>query len=79
MSKSLNINAPQIVQTRNTLNAVPSGSTATPDENVKYVPQTLTDAQKAQARQNIVLQILKMYFHIYLLIQDLLYIFQLFL
>ena len=53
MSKSLNINAPQIVQTRNTLNAVPSGSTATPDENVKYVPQDLTEAQKAQARQNI--------------------------
>ena len=53
MSKSLNINAPQIVQTRNTLNAVPSGSTATPDENVKYVPQDLTDAQKAQARENI--------------------------
>lgn len=53
MSKSLTINAPQIVQTRDTLNAVPSGSTTTPDENVKYVPQTLTDAQKAQARQNI--------------------------
>lgn len=53
MSKSLNINAPKIVQTRNTLNAVPSGSTAEPDYNVKYVPQTLTDAQKAQARANI--------------------------
>lgn len=53
MSKSLNINAPQIVQTRNTLNAVPSGSTAEEDYNVKYVPQSLTDAQKAQARQNI--------------------------
>lgn len=53
MSKSLNINVPQIVQTRDTLNAVPSGSTATPDENVKYVPQDLTEAQKAQARQNI--------------------------
>ena len=53
MSKSLNINAPQIVQTRNTLNAVPSGSTAEPDYTVKFVPQTLTDAQKAQARQNI--------------------------
>lgn len=53
MSKSLNINAPQIVQTRNTLNAVPSGSTAEPDENVKFVPQTLTEAQQAQARQNI--------------------------
>ena len=53
MSKSLNINAPQIVQTRNTLNAVPSGSTAEPDYNVKYVPQDLTEAQKAQARQNI--------------------------
>ena len=53
MSKSLQINAPQIVQTRNTLNAVPSGSTATPDYSVKYVPQDLTEAQKAQARQNI--------------------------
>lgn len=53
MSKSLTINAPQIVQTRNTLNAVPSGSTATPDENVKYVPQDLTEEQQAQARQNI--------------------------
>lgn len=53
MSKSLTINAPQIVQTRNTLNAVPSGSTAEPDYNVKYVPQDLTEAQQAQARQNI--------------------------
>lgn len=53
MSKSLNINVPQIVQTRDTLNAVPSGSTATPDYSVKYVPQDLTEAQKAQARQNI--------------------------
>lgn len=53
MSKSLNINAPQIVQTRNTLNAVPSGSTAEPDYNVKFVPQTLTEEQQAQARQNI--------------------------
>lgn len=53
MSKSLNINVPQIVQTKDTLNAVPSGSTATPDENVKYVPQDLTEAQKAQARENI--------------------------
>ena len=53
MSKSLTINAPQIVQTRNTLNAVPSGSTAEPDYNVKYVPQDLTEEQQAQARQNI--------------------------
>ena len=53
MSNSLTINVPKIVQTRNTLNAVPSGSTAEVDNNVKYVPQTLTDAQKAQARQNI--------------------------
>ena len=47
MSNSLTINVPKIVQTRNTLNAVPSGSTAEVDNNVKYVPQTLTDAQKA--------------------------------
>ena len=53
MSKSLTINAPQIVQTRNTLNAVPSGSTAEPDYSVKFVPQDLTEAQQAQARQNI--------------------------
>lgn len=53
MSKSLTINAPQIVQTRNTLNAVPSGSTAEPDYSVKFVPQDLTEEQQAQARQNI--------------------------
>ena len=53
MSNSLTINVPKIVQTRNTLNAVPSGSTAEPDYNVKFVPQTLTEEQQAQARQNI--------------------------
>lgn len=53
MSKSLTINAPNIVQTRNTMTAVPSGSTSEEDYSVKYVPQELTEAQQAQARQNI--------------------------
>ena len=48
----LTLNTPE---TRNytKLNAVPSGSTAEPDYSVKYVPQTLTEQQKAQARANI--------------------------
>ena len=53
MSNSLTINTPNIVQQNTPLRNVPSGSTATPDYSVKYVPQDLTEAQKAQARQNI--------------------------
>ena len=53
MSNSLTINAPKIVQQNTSLRGVPSGSTAQPDDNVKYVPQTLTEEQQAQARQNI--------------------------
>ncbi len=53
MSNSLTINTPNIVQQNTPLRNVPSGSTATPDYSVKYVPQDLTDEQKAQARQNI--------------------------
>lgn len=53
MSYSLNINAPKSVQQNTPLRGVPSGSTATPDNNVKYIPQELTEEQKAQARQNI--------------------------
>lgn len=53
MSSSLNINTPNIVQQNTPMRNVPSGSTATPDYSVKYVPQDLTEEQKAQARQNI--------------------------
>ena len=53
MSNSLTINTPNIVQQNTPLRNVPSGSTATPDYSVKYVPQDLTDEQQAQARQNI--------------------------
>ena len=53
MSNSLTINTPNIVQQNTPLRNVPSGSTATPDYSVKYVPQDLTEAQQAQARQNI--------------------------
>ena len=53
MSNSLTINTPNIVQQNTPLRNVPSGSTAEPDYSVKYTPQDLTDAQKAQARANI--------------------------
>lgn len=53
MSSSLNINTPNIVQQNTPMRNVPSGSTATPDYSVKYVPQELTEEQQAQARQNI--------------------------
>lgn len=49
---SLNLNTPQ-VRNYTGLNAVPSGSTIEPDTSVKYTPQTLTEEQQAQARQNI--------------------------
>lgn len=48
----LNLNTPQ-TKNYTGLNPVRSGSTTEPDYNVKYVPQTLTEAQQAQARQNI--------------------------
>ena len=53
MSNSLQINTPKIVQQNTPLRGVPSGSTAEQGNNVKYVPQTLTEEQQAQARQNI--------------------------
>ena len=53
MSSSLNINTPNIIQQNTPMRNVPSGSTATPDYSVKYVPQELTEEQQAQARQNI--------------------------
>lgn len=53
MSNSLTINTPNIVQQNTPLRNVPSGSTAEPDYNVKYVPQSLTEEQQAQARLNI--------------------------
>lgn len=53
MSNSLTINVPNPVKQNTPLRNVPSGSTATPDYSVKYVPQTLTEEQKAQARENI--------------------------
>ena len=49
---SLNLNTPQ-VRNYTGLNAVPSGSTIEPDTSVLYTPQTLTEEQQAQARQNI--------------------------
>ena len=49
----ININVPKTIQQNTPLRGVRSGATAEPDNNVKYVPQDLTDAQKAQARQNI--------------------------
>lgn len=48
----LNLNTPQ-TKNYTGLNPVRSGSTAEPDYNVKYTPQDLTEAQQAQARQNI--------------------------
>ena len=53
MSNSLTINTPNIVQQNTPMRNVPSGSTAVPDYSVKYVPQELTEEQKAQARENI--------------------------
>lgn len=53
MSNSLTINVPNVVKQNTPLRNVPSGSTAEPDYNVKYVPQSLTEEQKAQARANI--------------------------
>lgn len=53
MSNSLVINVPNVVNQNTPLRNVRSGSTATPDYSVKYVPQTLTEEQKAQARENI--------------------------
>ena len=53
MSNSLVIDVPNVVKQNTPLRNVPSGSTAEPDYSVKYVPQTLTEEQKAQARANI--------------------------
>ena len=53
MSNSLNINVQNPIKQNTPLRGVPSGSTREPDYSVKYVEQSLTDAQKAQARQNI--------------------------
>lgn len=53
MSNSLVIDVPNVVKQNTPLRNVPSGSTATPDYSVKYVPQSLTEEQQAQARQNI--------------------------
>ena len=49
----ININVPKTIQQNTPLRGVRSGSTVTPDYSVKYVPQDLTEEQKAQARQNI--------------------------
>lgn len=49
----ININVPNQINQNTPLHTVRSGSTAEPDYSVKYVPQDLTEAQKAQARQNI--------------------------
>ena len=48
----LNLNTPQ-TKNYTGLNPVRSGSTTEPDYSVKYVPQTLTEDQQAQARENI--------------------------
>lgn len=53
MSKSLTINTNPFTKQTNSLRGVPSGSTTPIDENVKWTPQTLTEEQKAQARENI--------------------------
>lgn len=49
----INVNVSPRIQQNTPLRTVRSGATAEPDNNVKYVPQTLTEAQQAQARQNI--------------------------
>lgn len=49
----INVNVSPTIQQNTPLRGVRSGSTAEPDYNVKYVPQSLTESQKAQARQNI--------------------------
>lgn len=49
----ININVPNQINQNTPLRPVRSGSTAEPDYSVKYVPQTLTEDQQAQARENI--------------------------
>ena len=49
----INVNVSPTIQQNTPLRGVRSGSTAEPDNNVKYVPQSLTSSQQAQARQNI--------------------------
>lgn len=49
----ININVPNQINQNTPLRPVRSGATAEPDYSVKYTPQELTEAQQAQARQNI--------------------------
>lgn len=49
----ININVPNQINQNTPLRPVRSGATAEPDYSVKYTPQDLTEAQQAQARQNI--------------------------
>lgn len=49
----ININVPNQINQNTPLRPVRSGSTAEPDYSVKYTPQDLTEAQQAQARENI--------------------------
>lgn len=49
----ININVPNQINQNTPLRPVRSGATAEPDYSVKYVPQDLTEAQQAQARENI--------------------------
>lgn len=49
----ININVPNQINQNTPLRTVRSGATAEPDYSVKYTPQDLTEAQQAQARQNI--------------------------
>lgn len=49
----ININVPNQISQNTPLRTVRSGSTTESDYSVKYVPQTLTEAQQAQARENI--------------------------
>lgn len=53
MSQSLTIDVQNVVKQNTPLRNVPSGSTSEPDYSVKYVAQSLTEEQKAQARANI--------------------------
>ena len=49
----ININVPNQINQNTPLRPVRSGATAEPDYSVKYTPQDLTEAQQAQARENI--------------------------
>ncbi len=50
---SIQINVPNTINQNTPLRGVRSGSTAEPDYSVKYIQQSLTEQQKAQARENI--------------------------